>query len=167
MRGVARPPGFALTTGVSSLSDQANLLVAALDLNLVRLLRGAMRAADAQGAAGGSAAGGCGCGPAATYEPRPHVHPEPVIEPRPHLHPQLRIEPRPVLHPTPRVNTTLPIEQGGPVECIEVCKARSPIEPPWKVLPWPVEGPRVTVKVKRIRPRTDIITKGSLIDCFI
>jgi len=54
-----------------------------------------------------------------------------------------------------------------PFECYKPCK-RSPIEPPWKVLPWEeAPCPAPPPKIKVVPPPPDVIHKGSLIDFFI
>lgn len=148
--------------------DVAALAVASLDLELVKLLRGAILAADIAGGKFGPAGMAGGAGPSATFEPRPRIHPEPQILPRRRVHPTPRIEPRRVIHPTPRIA----------LQCVEAsctdaaCSPEisppcpSPIQPPWKVLVWqtPVP-PRPILKV--VRYKTDISHKGLMLDVFI
>ena len=136
------------------------LIVAALDLNLVRLVRGAM--ADNPN---GSPVSGLGPAPNPTLlHARRRVEPEPRFEPRPVIHPTPRFEPRPVIRPEPRVEL-LPCEP--PHEPEMPVRSKSPIEPPWKVLPWeqPPEPP--APKVKLAIYQSDVVSKGSLIDFFI
>ena len=144
-----------------SLALNASLIVATLDLQLVRLLRGAMKNADAASAPVGSA----GLPAAATFEPRRVIHPEPRYDPRRVIHPTPRFEPRPVerSHKTcPDLN--LPCSATCAPEPSHITK--SPIEPPWKKLPW--ENPPTPARViKLIVHRPDIASKGSMIDCFI
>jgi hypothetical protein len=151
------------------LESTVNLLVATLDLKLVQLVRGAMNAADAQGV------GPCGrlIHPAPVIEPRRRFHPEPVFEPRPHVHPEPAFDPRPRLHvpdflrggtPAPCDPSATPAEPAGRVS------SASPIEPPWKVLPWenpPAPRPRPLQKIKIVNGRPDISSKGNVIDLFI
>jgi hypothetical protein len=139
-----------------------------LDLQLVRLVRGAIRAADIGSGRGQPVSG---LGPAPTPPPALHVHPEPVYEPRQHIHPEPRVEPRPVIHPAPRVEPCPPILAcPAPSEPIEIkaapCPHPSPFQPPWRVLPWqnPVP-PRPVLKVVMRRP--DIVRRGQLLDVFI
>ena len=144
------------------LDSNIALMVAALDLKLVQLLRGAMAAANA------GAAKSTGLpGPAPTVAaPRPVIHPQPRIEPRQVIHPTPRIEPREVIRPTPRV------VEPPPILCCPRCppdkphQPGSPVVPPWKVLPWE-NPPQPLPKVKLIKLKPDIVTRGSLIDCFI
>jgi len=151
------------------LDSSANLIVAALDLKLVRLLRAAMR--------GGDCCPGVGCnrliGPEKRFEPRRRIHPEPVIEPRPRHTPEPRFEPRPVHRPAEVVG----VRPGGCPPCPELTRADaklpgSPIQPPWKVLPWQdpaaeLSRPRPVQRVKVLIGRPDIFLKGGVIDIFI
>jgi len=150
-----------------SLASNVSLIVATLDLQLVRLLRDAIRTTDLAGAR--QASRGDLTLPPQTIEPRPHVHPEPVFDPRPVIHPTPRFEPRPVLHPIPRLDPRNVIP-APPCECEEPHEHISPFQPPWRQLPWkpcleapPPPPPVIKVKVYR----TDTISKGSLIDFFI
>jgi hypothetical protein len=141
------------------------LIVASLDLQLVRLLRDAMHTADASAGRGTAVSG---LGPAPTHiERRFRIQPEPEILPRKRIEPEPRIEPRKVIRPAdrfePRESDLVPV----PVECYKPCR-KSPIEPPWKVLPWEQPPcPRVEPKIKVVVRPPDIVHKGSLIDFFI
>jgi hypothetical protein len=135
-----------------------SLIVATLDLQLVRLLRGAIRAADR------SAAPNAALSPAARFEPRPVIHPTPHFEPRRVHHPEPRFEPRPVERPKATPDC-IPLN-SAPC-CPEKPRlAKSPIEPPWKTLPWENPPPPAQV-VKLVIRRPDNSSKGSIIDCFI
>jgi hypothetical protein len=153
---------------VGSVDSHISLLVAASDLKLVQLIRGAIRAADI---ASGRVPPVSGIGPAPTPPPPLHIHPDPVYEPRPHIHPEPRFEPRPVIRPAPRVETSPPILAcPRPCEPIEVNPVPvphpSPIQPPWRVLPWQVPvPPRPVLKVVMRRP--EIVRRGQLLDVFI
>jgi hypothetical protein len=147
-----------------SLQSSASLIVASLDLKVVRLLRDAIRAADA---ASGRAAPIAFIGPAPTFAARrlllrEILHPEPRFEPRPVIHPTPRFLPRPVIHLTPRFEraSCAPFEPETPPRC------GHGLPPPWKMPIWnvPVE-PKVTIK--RVVHLTDVHNKGSLIDLFI
>jgi hypothetical protein len=143
------------------------LVVAALDLKLVRLLRAAMRP------------GCCGAGdgglihPAPVIEPRKRFHPEPEFEPRPHVHPAPVFEPRPKLRGAAGLgggcDGFAPAATVEPAE--KACHSASPIEPPWKVLPWQdrheSDRARPVRKIKRFGVRPDIECKGFVIDVFI
>jgi hypothetical protein len=145
---------------VSSLQTEASLIVAAFDLKVVQLLVQAIQNADQAGAAERS-----GNIPAATYEPRLHIHPTPVYENRPHIHPTPYYEPRPVIHPHPRVeqmNLACP-DRPAPLPPMNL---ENPIQPPWKILPWQNSPqPRQTVKIHLIR--TDVDHKGTVLDLFV
>lgn len=147
------------------------LIVASLDLKLVRLLRAAMN-----GDGGGAVSG---LGPAPTViERRFRVEPEPHILPRRRIEPEPRIEPRQVIRPADRYEPGAcdpcvprvlpPLECYAPPPPPPACK-RHVIEPPWKVLPWEQapEYPRVERKIKVVIKPPDIVHKGSLIDFFI
>jgi hypothetical protein len=150
------------------LESSVNLLVATLDLKLVQLLRGAMRAADGQNPGGPEHL----IHPAPAIEPRRHFHPEPKFDPRPHVHPEPAFDPRPRLHVPGFLH-------GACENCCPTATApeptdrkssASPIEPPWKVLPWedrPAVRPRPLQKVKLMIGRPDISAKGTVIDVFI
>jgi hypothetical protein len=134
-------------------------LTAALDLKLVRLLRGAMNTTDAGRAHP--------LGPAPNPPPQlRRVDPEPVFEPRPHIHPTPYFEPRLVHRPAPSFRTPAPLPPPPrePPPC-EPCGKKHLIQPPWAVLAWetPIQ-PEQPVKVHIVRP--DTISKGSLIDFF-
>jgi hypothetical protein len=146
---------------VIAASSGISLLVAALDLKVVQLVRGAMAAADAQGIAG---AAGAVVPTEPRFEPRQVVHPTPRYEPRPVIHPTPRYEPRPVVHSRPRV---------AELECPPCCEGEKPpcvpppCLPPWmEPLPWPTPPERARV-VKIVRRPPDIVHKGMLIDTFI
>jgi len=154
--------GVCIVRGVS-LDSHISLLVAALDLKMVQLIRGAIRAAD-EASGKGEAVSGLGPAPD-RIEQRRVFHPEPRIEPRLVYHPTPRIEPREIIHPTPRV------VEPPPVYCCPPCEPKprdhkSPFVPPWKVMPWE-NPPQPLLKVKVIKLKPDIVRMGSLIDCFI
>src|SRR5438128_2501807 len=109
-----------------------------------------MRAADQQA---GAPRGGFAAMPAARFEPRPVIHPTPRFEPRPVAHPTPRFEPRPI----ERASKTCP--DGLLPACSAPCApehpriGKSPIQPPWKVLPWEKPlPPAPVVKVVIRRP---------------
>ena len=166
-RGGAAAPGFA-PASVVGLESSVGLVVAALDLKLVRLVRAAMQpGVGPAGAVGGTIR------PTPVIEPRRRIEPEPVIEPR------QKYRPEPVFEPRQRLGgcglrcdcagETAPAAPAEPVE--KGSRSVSPIEPPWRVLPWeqPPESHRVRPlrKIKVIPPRPDIHCKGSVIDIFI
>jgi hypothetical protein len=145
------------------LGAASSLLVASLDLQLVRLVR------DAMATPAGSGEPASGLGPAPTIvERRFRIEPEPEILPRRRIEPEPYVEPRRVIHLTDRFEPADPVPVAVPFECYKPCK-RSPIEPPWAVLPWeerfsPLAAPP---KIKVVAPPPDVIHKGSLIDFFI
>ncbi len=141
-----------------SLASHIDALVAAFDLEEVRLLRDAIRTTEAANRPGTRH-----LEPAAVYEPRRHIHPEPIIEPRRHIRPDPLIQPR----------RTPPTDKGtlNPCPCATsepppTIPAENPIQPPWKSLPWRQPPPAAPLKLTILRP--DIhISKGSLLDLFI
>ena len=155
-------PRFASGRSSVGLDSSINLIVATLDLQLVRLLRQSM--AGAPTLDGGGA--------------RRHIHPQPTIEPRPVHEPAPRIEPRKTIEPTPRFAPRPTVFVDVPPSSVPattppvVCetsqteKTVSPLQPPWKTVPWEQPIPPAP-KVKVVQYRPDIISKGSLIDFFI
>src|SRR3954454_16142638 len=143
------------------LESNIALVVASLDLKLVQLLRDAIRTTDIAGA---RANGRHLIEPEPEFLPRRHLTPTPVIEPRPHIHPEPRYEARPVIHPEPRCVPPPPPICPAPEPISHLTK--SPFVPPWKVMPWE-NPPQPALKIKVIKLRPDIVTKGSLIDCFL
>ena len=149
-------------------TSRADLVVAGLDLQLVRLLRDAIRTADA---ASGKTSPIAFIGPAPTPPPPQGdglLSPSPRFEPRPVIHPTPRFEPRPVIHPTPREG---PAPLLPPVDGERPRITPSPIEPVWKKLP-PVQpdpiNNELASKVKVIWRRPDLLSsKGSVLDVFI
>lgn len=135
------------------LETGVNLLVASLDLELVRLIRGAI-------------APGIDCGQTQVQkhvlEPRFVHHPDPRIEPRDVYHPTPRFEPRPVYHPTPRFE---PLPSAPPIQPEEQVHKSQALPPPWKQPVWETPLPAPVV-VKLVQHRPDIVNKGSLIDLF-
>jgi hypothetical protein len=141
--------------GVASFQDAAALAVASLDLELVKLLRGAMRAADI-------GAGGRGVlTPDPVIEPRRHLTPEPEYLPRQVIHPTPRYEPRPVIHPTPRLEP-----EPCPPPCPAPPPSFNPLPPPWKMVVWKNPIPPQPI-LKVVQYKTDIHNKGSLLDVFV
>jgi hypothetical protein len=154
-----------------NLSDTASLAIATLDLLLVQDLIGAIRAADlgaAQAAAGAPSPASC-----PTPECPRHVHLDDVVEPRRVIHQspcyeRCRVPAKaPLLHALPRVALSAP--DAGAAAGGEVARGhegKSPIQPPWAVQPWQ-EPAKVPAQIKVVVHRTDIISKGSLIDIFV
>lgn len=146
---------------MTSLQSEASLIVAAMDLSLVRTLRQAIRTADLSQAAYNQQR----TGPAAIYEPRQHIHPEPLYEPRPHIYPSPRYEARPIIHVHPRVEQQAldcPLKTPAPA----ASKPENPTQPPWKVLPW--ENPLQPCQPIKVHPHhTDLTHKGMMLDLFV
>jgi hypothetical protein len=141
-----------------ALDSNIALIVAALDLKLVRLIRGAI--AENRGARGPL---GNVIEPGPRFEPRPVVHPTPRFEPRPVVHPTPRFLPRAVIEPRP---VEMPAAVLAPAEPEKPRVAKLVLTPPWKVLPW--ENPvKAEIPVKVIKHRPDIVRKGKLIDCYM
>ena len=97
-----------------------------------------------------------------------------MIEPRRRIEPEPAFEPRPKHRPdgVPPACGCLPAgvasQATEPAE--KVSRPSSPVEPPWKVLPWenpPQPAPRVARKIKVFLTRPDSHSKGSVIDLFI
>lgn len=129
-------------------------MLAAMDLKLVQLLRGAM-------AGGGSGPRGL-VGPTPRIEPRPVHHPDPRIEPRKTITPTPHFEPRPVHRPEPRFESYQCIapQPAAPAPSSKV------LPPPWK-LPIEETPPEPRLMIKKVEFAPDIVSKGSLIDMFI
>ena len=150
------------------LDSSVGLVVATLDLQLVKLLRAAM-----QPGSGGPPGGLGSVRPQPVVEPRRSIQPDPAFEPRPHVRPEPVFEAREKLPygpvgPDCRACCAPPV----PMEPVEKSPhSSSPIEPPWKVLPWeerPAPAPvRQVPKIKVIQVRPDIQCKGTVIDLFI
>jgi hypothetical protein len=143
-----------------ALDSHIGLLVAALDLELVQLLRDAIRTTALAGAKTLGV-----LEPAATFEPRERIEPEPYIEPRKRIEPTPYFEPRE--HIRPRAVVEPPAVVLPPCDCDKPREAKPIVfQPPWKVMPWE-NPPQPALKVKVIKLKPDIVRTGSLIDCFI
>jgi hypothetical protein len=149
--------------------DIISLITATADLRVVSLLRDAIRTADLSS---GKRFPIAKIGPAPDIiERRFRLQPETEILPRKRIEPTPRIEPRRVIRPPDRFEPCgeklVPIPIPDP-SCPCNPHFKSPIQPPWKVLPWqepPAVRPAPRIKVV-VRP-PDIVHKGSLIDFFI
>lgn len=143
---------------MSDLASAVGVLVAALDLALVRSITSAV---EANLIAAGGVPGPLGTiimpGPAPrgqtdSYE----VGPREVIEPAPRFLPRLTHEPEPrVVDPG-----VVPIHPEHP------SRLESPFEPVWKQLP-PVEEKRTVTQVKYVHVRVDLHRKGTMLDIFV
>lgn len=143
-------------------SGSVSLLVAALDLSVVRSIRDAIRttALAAGGRPGplGTIQNPVTLAPRKVIEPTPHIEPRKVIDPTP------RIEPRRVIHPAARYEVLPPIVIQPVIE-EHPSHPVQPLPPPWKMPIWEMPlPPRPVIKVHMHRP--DIQNKGSLIDVF-
>jgi hypothetical protein len=153
---------------VVGLETQASFVVAAMDLEVVRLLRGAIRAADLS--AGGQK------GPLGTIVSAPlccrrdRFCPDPIIEPRRRIQPTPRYEPRRVIHPTTRDASAGPCCHCPPPPCptapVSKPAGEGPLPPPWRMPAWKIPVPAAPVVKVHIH-RTDVHNKGSLIDLFL
>ena len=147
-----------------NLGVEASLAVAVMQLKEVSLLTQAIRTADIQSGQQFGAAGIAMNPPYQTngcdvYEPCPRIAPRVIY------HPQLLILPRPVEHPTPRIEpqTPLPIN-SAPLPSHG--HSSSPIQPPWKVLPWP-QTDHSTRKIKAAFTQPDKKDVGALLNYFV
>ena len=157
-RPVCMPPGVRLEANV-------NLLVAALDLKMVRLVRAAMNGGDDGHDLGRHEKD-------ALIKPRQRIEPEPRFEPRKRIEPEPRFEPRPVHRPSEPIPPACPdcCPAATSADATGGTSSTSPIEPPWKVLPWerePEPRPRPIQRVKVVTGRPDLSGKGNVIDLFI
>ncbi len=143
---------------MSDLSSAVGVLVAALDLALVRSITSAVQANLI-------AAGGVP-GPLGTIEmPGPfprgrtdsyEIGPREVIEPTPRFLPRLTHE------PDPRV-----VDPGIiPIHPEQPSRLEAPFEPVWKQLP-PVDEKRTVTQVKYAVVRVDLHRKGTMLDIFV
>jgi len=141
--------------GVSGVS----LISASLDLRLVRMLRAAMTPVNI----------GQSLPPAPTGDVRGSrlvAEPTPRFEPRKTVDPTPRIAPRPVYHPRP-VNVQRPlIPIPAVVEPEQSRITKSPIEPPWKTLPWQ-QPPSPQPPLKIVLKQPDVVTRGTVFDAFV
>ena len=150
------------------LESSVGLIVASLDLRLVRLVRAAMHPGNGpQGPAGPDRL----IVPAPNVAPRQRADAEPAVEPRPRVTPEPVFEPRPVLRPI-RVASVANRDVCVVVEVqkVEGTSSGSPIEPPWKVLPWENPPPPATHPVRPVKVvtrRPDILDRGLVLDLFI
>jgi hypothetical protein len=141
----------------------ASLAVASLDLQVVRLLRDAIRTADIAGGKFCDSPVGISGHVNAIILPRDRFEPTPHIEPRKTIHPTPRFEPRPVFHERIDIDVS-PSDTSGKSELAAV--DRTPLPPPWRMPVWKMPL-QPAAKVKVHIHRTDVHNKGSLIDLFL
>ncbi|MBC7784439.1 MAG: hypothetical protein H7144_11425 [Burkholderiales bacterium] len=145
---------------------QVSLIVASLDLQMIKSIRGAINANLPK-------TGPLGTIPADANPatPRPHVKfqsdtgASPTIAPRQVIHPTPHFEPRPVIHPEPRVVDAPQHCAISPEQSASLAKS-NPIKPPWRVIP-PVIPDVVIIQTKVMQQKVDVIHKGTLLDLFI
>ena len=147
------------------LDTQANLVVAAMQLGVVRSLRDAIRTADLSS---GRMKAATDLGPAPSPEPRAHLTPEPIVEPRRRLHPEAITEPRRTYSASAQIDRRSNVETSTCEPSSEPTRTthKSPIQPPWAILPWQTPTPPRPV-IKVIVHKVDVAHKGSLLDMFI
>jgi hypothetical protein len=135
-----------------------SLLVAATDLRVVQLIRRAIRNAD-------HVTHQLQAGPPGP-DPTPHFksHPTPHIEPRLSITPTPRIEPRLVYRPHKIEPPNIASPSTIPVDSAKI--KESPIQPPWRALPW-AQPAQPAPKLKVVIRRPDVPVKGSVFDVFV
>jgi hypothetical protein len=139
-----------------------SLITAALDLSVVRLIRGAV-SANLVGKPGplGTVVRPVACRRIAT---RFVHHPDPRIEPRRTISPTPNIEPRQTIHPRPSV---APVEVSPVVVAPSDLPTHEPsvLPPPWLLPLWQTPLPPTPI-VKLSLHRPDTRHKGTLLDRF-
>jgi hypothetical protein len=152
---------------VSDLGVNSSLLIATLDLSLVRDVIGAIRTADITSAAAAGASGGT---VAQTNSPN-QAEAQTVIATktvRSSDQPAATFEPASVRHLHPRMNQLQPYTCERPVTPADCGPT---IQPPWKVLPWPIAVRSIHphgIRVIKIPPnRTDVDNVGRMLDLFV
>jgi len=143
-------------------SSGFDIIAAKLELDIVSLLVGAMRAVDRTAPPlGVDCAPGCEIARERDrycFEPKQVIHRDPVYEP---------IQ---VIHRDPVYEHPLHVQVPPPGKVVEVVVEKNPLTqppaPPWKSLPWE-NPPQITRKVKTACYRPDTRHKGMLLDCFI
>jgi hypothetical protein len=134
-------------------------IVATLDLQLVRLIRDAINSPGAGGKTLGAS--------------DPQIAPRKTIEPEPEFSPRQKVTPSPqilsgeVTYAPPKI-IPLPPCYAAPVESETSVRTKSPIEPPWRLVPWSDKFPSAPapLPVKPRPPRPDLAVRGRLIDAF-
>jgi hypothetical protein len=152
---------------VSDLGVNSSLLIATLDLSLVRNVIGAIRTADITSAAEKGASGGT---VTQTYSTHYAAAQTVVVTKtvRGSDQPAATFEPSSVRHLHPRMNQLQPYSCNRPVTPTDCGPT---IQPPWKVLPWPIAVRSIHphgIRVVKIPPnRTDVDNVGRMLDLFV
>ena len=155
---------------VSDLAVSSSLLVATMDLNLVTSIIQAMRAADI-GAAAASGSGSTFAAVGSSPKPAPTETIQRTVYVRNSEKPAATFEPCPppsVHHWHTGWNDLQPYTCARPVLPTE-CK--SSIQPPWRVLPWPIAAkpclPPGYRMIKQQSNPADVIGVGRMLDLFV
>jgi hypothetical protein len=154
---------------VSGLLSQAALIVATADLEVVSLITQAMRTADLSGAASQNPppARPDRIGPAAIVEFRESLRAH-CCDRRDYCCPPSDNKPfPPIIYRPARVALRPYIPRATELpHPPSVSPTESPIQPPWKVLPWQ-NPPPPSQTVKILPHHTDVVQKGMLLDLFV
>jgi hypothetical protein len=146
-----------------SIASTTSLLVAALDFRMIEDVIGAIRAADAAEAGSKRSP----FSPLPVVESPRHIHPDPISAHPRVIHPDPSYPPRAVVHPEPRdERTTARLALIEPSDKPHPAHSDCAVRPPWSVLPYQFPSKAPTV-IKKTVYRTDILTKGTLLDVFI
>lgn len=139
-----------------------SLITAALDLSVVRLIRGAI-SANLVGKTGplGTVVRPVKSGQVAT---RFVHHPDPRIEPRRSVTPTPTIEPRQTIHPTPTM-APVGVSSATPPPGDTTSRGDPVLPPPWMLPHWQMPLPPTPI-VKLSLHRPDTRHKGTLLDRF-
>jgi hypothetical protein len=131
------------------------LLTAALDLQLVRLIRGAM-----------AGPAGADCSKEPKYEQRQVIHPEPKYEERRVITPDPVYKRPQVITPDPKY-VPAPLIGEAPQSDAGHCHTYK-VEAPWKVLPWekapPSEPVQNAPRVKVVKVQPDMARRGAVLN---
>lgn len=144
-----------------------SLIIATAELSVVRAITGAINANLPK-------TGPLGTIPQAAnpHIPRPHPKFDTDPQPQPETHPVHQtpapcFEPRLTIHPLSRIEPSLTQSVINSDSEASVSKEQhNPIQPPWKVLPWPQED-RIIIEPKVYPQTVDLIHKGTLLDLFV
>jgi hypothetical protein len=143
------------------LASNVAALVATFDLEVVRLLRDAMRPADLAAA---QALKQRTLPPAAIYERRELIRRDVAIQCRQPKCPPANEASSPQARSVQKPQNMCMSHPPPPPP--EMTPTDSPIQPPWKTLVWENKPAVAPVKITIIRPDI-VISKGSILDLFI